>query len=1148
MAKIDYVKALETYTKAKKAQSPSNKDKTTEDKIQSTQKSIDNYKTRLSEGGVDVKRATDDRNWFEKLTNLPEDQNALMDFFELINRPQQALFGAINASQKGEDVGSNAWEGFTGKKDTNFKDILTQEGMSDREGKIDLVDVLGFTGDVLLDPMDLALIPVTGGANVAADAAGKTLKSGTDLAFDLVKGAAKGVAKVSDLGVTKGLEKVADGASSLSSGAKIALETYNTAKKQVDHLFTYAKNVPKETLSKLRASAGDEALLKTELATLSDTTKKQLSDIANSYVTKTGKGSADEILKGADTEIGDILGYEKYANKTSDGYDLLSQMKKGVLPYNKKNVSNIKSIINDIGKETGLDISITDSNGFVKASGKDWRQINNSILDGKSTSIGFKKLDPVSGDELFYSLDSEKLAKQYKVGNNYTTEQIDNIKNLVKKYKSDPELSQMYTIQKDLYSKSNEIVKRYMPSYKLDATNYDFRHTLDPNSTVARTEAQKLGLVNEKDFDELTLRGDTRTLNKRKFDMSVNEANNLWASKMRKNYSSFVEKAKLGDMDAQKTVEFLDNPDNLRLFSTSLDTSFKNYMDDIPKYIKNSKQIETIFIEDLTGSLGEQREIMKQISAANKAGDTGLANKLFNDLDAAKSQSAITYIKKDSKTPVGYTKLDKASRDKIYGKLAKITDQLGGDTKELRKVRQMLGTKSDIAINSDILNMLDLSTQKSAEGFLNMLDGMNNFWKKNKTLSPTFQLNNIVGNSSNMWLSGMNAIDVPVYYNKAADIIKKAPDLLVKELNGTVLNDTDKVLLETYKRYMREGFGNIADIFKGTELPKDLVDYVTGAKRVTDINNIGDVLNFIPRLNAKANTAVDNMSKVAVFLYGDANPSYLSRLGVTNAGDAVRKVVFDPNELTGFEQNVMKKIIPFYTFTKKNLAFQIDNLSRNSVKYNRLIKSYKSIMNSITDGGYENMADYMKNNLYLPLGQGQDGDYNMLRSQLPFGNLIETVDNPLNSLVNMTNPLAKGLFEQATNINTFTGNDLSKFKGERSTNLPFMTKRFENLLSNTTGLDVPLKTGYRLGSGIYEGAKNGDALGAARQSVVNLFTTQSNTERDKLYGMYDELSKLEETMSYYKQEGYEFSTMNELKVANKNNTIGKIQAKLDRLK
>ena len=84
--------------------------------LSSNQSQINNLKTRLAAGGVDPDEALDKRNWFEKMTNLPQNQNVIFDLFELINRPQQAIFKGVSNLQTGEgSFGEGLKEGISGK-------------------------------------------------------------------------------------------------------------------------------------------------------------------------------------------------------------------------------------------------------------------------------------------------------------------------------------------------------------------------------------------------------------------------------------------------------------------------------------------------------------------------------------------------------------------------------------------------------------------------------------------------------------------------------------------------------------------------------------------------------------------------------------------------------------------------------------------------------------------------------------------------------------------------------------------------------------------------------------------------------------------------------------------------------------------------
>ena len=89
-----------------------------------------------------------------------------------------------------------------------------------------------------------------------------------------------------------------------------------------------------------------------------------------------------------------------------------------------------------------------------------------------------------------------------------------------------------------------------------------------------------------------------------------------------------------------------------------------------------------------------------------------------------------------------------------------------------------------------------------------------------------------------------------------------------------------------------------------------------------------------------------------------------------------------------------------------------------------------------------------------------------------------------------------------------------------------MTKKQEKLLGDLTGLDVPIKTGTRLFS----------------SDPLNSIIMTNNVNTDKLNKSYEEIEDLQNLMKQYEQKGYQFSTISELKKANKNKTIANIDA------
>lgn len=1171
MAKIDYEKVYKQLKSEREARQSALKKS---NKNASVQSEIDNLKTRMGAAGVDVDNATDKRNVVEKVLGLPDDQNILFDIFELLGRPQQALFGAWNENQNGGDLGDSlksAWEHFKGDKETQFKDILMDNRIGlefdDEKGKADLVDWLGFAGDVALDPADWAFIaaaPVTGGTSLtglasnvkdvakvadnaidAAQAASKSTKvvrkSLSDLAFEGMGKAIKGTAKLADTGITNAL-KYADETKGIATkaGDLVKLGYTNKTASSVADLGKYVRNVDElveglkyipegnlEKYVKVKETIKNAFKLKDELKNalkvtrksdfITDTAKKRMRKVITEYsddvtanVNKIGM-SADEINK-AMTDMIEFKGL----NRTYTGEDILEAARRGTLAAtdeNKKIIDEIASTVNDAGRKfSGEDFKLgykTD-NGVIRLDQHWKKEFLENLDDG-----------PVN-------LDPELLAKEFTLSANYTDEQLE----YLKKLEENKNFMDFYEKHKDLNMKLNSILdeefgknfveefaknKGYVPhSYTGFATNTGVKNLID---------------------DDINLLGNKRILGERTRLGSVLEENTISRNILEKNYDTLN--------DTQKA--FVDK--HKEIFESNYEAAIsKKYLDELPKLLQNDRNVTEILVNQSFGDIDGMLSLDKKIKEASIAGDKATMNELAEQYNKKFANSSVKPLGPNGEVPVGYEKLGK-NANKIANKLETMAKQLGnGDVSHIAKQLRDSGDK--LAIDSYVLNLVRVVDEAdNVKPLSRMMDQYLGFYKRWKISSPTYLMNNLTGNMSNMWLSGIDIKDQMKYTPEALKIIKDGPELFMRKKSGEILSAADNKIADLYEKIASEGFAKHSDSFKDLmDLPESLRKYFNGDKSPETMKEI--LYDGIPYLNSKGNEFMDNLSRTVVMLKSIDDPTYLAKLGL-EAGDyggAIRRVMFDASELTQFEKDWMTKIIPFYTFAKKNLAYQVDNLGKNGGRYHRLIKSVQGLQDLATDGNRENIDEYIKNNLYVPVpGLSEDGSYTVLRTQMPFGNLIDLASDPLSGALSMVGPL-KTFPELAMNKNMFTGADIEKYPGQMSSNIPFLTKKQEHMLGGFTGFDVPLKTGSRLVNGINDTMQNGgNFFEGIGQGVTNNIAMERNINTDELSRMYDELDELEVLMQQYKGMGYEFATMNELKKANPNTVTNKIMAQLDKI-
>jgi hypothetical protein len=169
------------------------------------------------------------------------------------------------------------------------------------------------------------------------------------------------------------------------------------------------------------------------------------------------------------------------------------------------------------------------------------------------------------------------------------------------------------------------------------------------------------------------------------------------------------------------------------------------------------------------------------------------------------------------------------------------------------------------------------------------------------------------------------------------------------------------------------------------------------------------------------------------------------------AAQSVKKYLFDYSDLTPFEKSVMKRVFPFYTWTRKNVPLQLEALVTQPRKALGVLKSkyaYESNQDGVPDERY--LPDWMVQN--FPIRARKDAktgqfEYFLLGSWLPLAD-IDKIFRPDRLVMNMLTPLLKEPMQQILNKDAFYGKEIDQGgEYERLVGLN-MPKRLSHLLKN----------------------------------------------------------------------------------------------------
>ena len=355
---------------------------------------------------------------------------------------------------------------------------------------------------------------------------------------------------------------------------------------------------------------------------------------------------------------------------------------------------------------------------------------------------------------------------------------------------------------------------------------------------------------------------------------------------------------------------------------------------------------------------------------------------------------------------------------------------------------------------------------QARNGVLDLYDQLNRVYKKTAYLwNPGHIARDFEGNVFNNYLMGVKN---PMDYADGLKVVNKA--------EGSITTASGEY---TYKeiRQMAEKMG-VIDSEMAYEIPT--LSGKTESKYTSTMR--------------KATYATDGWTRATGFVY-----NLKQGMKPAQAAAQTKKFLFDYFDLTPFERNTMRRIVPFYTWMRKNIPLQLEVMLKNPRIYSRINRIQDAAAGEPID--WSEKPDYIQDSMAVqsinsPMYSSMSLPYQDL-TKIPVGADMDAMGNLLSSV----SPLIRAPIESITNQKWWTGNKLEDYSGEKA-DIPALTTLIE-LLTGKQGPQVDARVTGNLLSNIPILTRAGNlvdsATGKETSDVKNLSRLSSSIGGPSFY-------------------------------------------------
>lgn len=361
---------------------------------------------------------------------------------------------------------------------------------------------------------------------------------------------------------------------------------------------------------------------------------------------------------------------------------------------------------------------------------------------------------------------------------------------------------------------------------------------------------------------------------------------------------------------------------------------------------------------------------------------------------------------------MGVSVAKKQAAAKFIDGIKELGKEIGDAKLPAGMAKSTLKELDNFAFPAEFVPIIDSTFNKysnieSVNDIIKAYDKVLNLWKGASTfVIPAFHTRNMVSNMWQLFLGGTNFKHMPkaLRIQKAFTKARETGDDLSKFLKG----DDLKVANE----FREKGLGGIG--WLGADVEKEL----------RGLNE-----NFVFELGGKTGAFLEDWSKLTMYLDRRAKGFPVDRAALD-----VKKFLFDYSELTEFERNFLKRIFPFYTWTRKNIPLQVAMLIQNPAKVSVIDKARKAIESQVEGEKLDEklIPEWLKQGYPIFLGDDPEG----LKRFFNLSGFLPTIDleqifNPADTTLSNISPFFKTPLELISNYDFYYQRQISDFPGQR---------------------------------------------------------------------------------------------------------------------